>query len=128
MNGVPACANSFLMQDILRDQWGFDGFVISDYDSVSDAVLDHHFFDNFEDASACNLIILLLIVKACLTAGCDQDGGSSYTHLTKAYQEGLVTLNVIDTAVRRMFAARIRLGLMDPPSMIPYNLYTLTIF
>jgi beta-glucosidase-like glycosyl hydrolase len=60
VNGVPACANSFLMQQILRDTWGFDGFVISDYDSVYDAVESHHFFDNFEEASACELFFSLI--------------------------------------------------------------------
>jgi beta-glucosidase len=109
VNGVPATGSHLLMSEILRGEWGFDGFVVSDWDSVEE-MIDHRFAADKSDAAA----------KA-LTAGLDMDMSSfSYLeHLADALRDGRVTQAQIDTAVRRVLEAKSRLGLFERPYADP---------
>jgi beta-glucosidase len=110
LNGQPCCANPRLLGTILRQQWGFKGYVVSDCGAIGDIFHGHHFAASMPQAAA-------LAVKA----GTDLDCGREYLTLTDAVNEGLIQEAAIDQAVKRLFAARFRLGMFDPPSMVPYS-------
>jgi beta-glucosidase len=97
------------MKDILRSEWGFGGYVVSDCGAIDDIYLRHHFVSTEEEASA-------VAVKA----GTDLTCGREYTSLVKAVKDGLITEAEIDTSVKRLMTARFRLGMFDPPAMVPY--------
>ncbi len=107
--GVPCCANHFLLQDVLRDRWNFKGYVVSDCGAINDIYRNHKFAKTPEEAAA--LAVL---------AGCDLECGDTYRYLKKAVQDGLLKESDIDIAVKRLFMARFKLGLFDPPEMVPY--------
>jgi beta-glucosidase len=107
--GEPACANPFLLTELLRDQWGFDGYVTSDCGAIYDIFGNHKFVGTPEEAAA-------LAVKA----GDDLCCGTDYNALTLAVKNGLISENVIDVALAHVLMTRFRLGLFDPPSMVPY--------
>ena len=108
-NGKPCCASEPLLNDILRDEWGFEGYVVSDCGAIWDIHANHKVVRTPEEGSA-------LAVKA----GCDLNCGQAYTHLVKAVEKGLIIEEQIDTAVKRLFTARFRLGMFDPPEIVPY--------
>ncbi|HSE30738.1 MAG TPA: glycoside hydrolase family 3 C-terminal domain-containing protein [Pyrinomonadaceae bacterium] len=108
-NGEPCCANTKLLGDILRGEWGFDGYVVSDCGAIDDIYQRHQFVKTAEEASA-------LAVKR----GTDLECGSSYKSLINAVRQGLISEAEIDRAVKRLFEVRFRLGMFDPPGMVPY--------
>jgi beta-glucosidase len=108
-NGEPCCSNKNLMVDILRGEWGFDGYVVSDCGAVYDIWHGHKFVKTEADASA-------LAVKA----GTDLTCGTEYASLVQAVKNGLITEAEIDTSLKRLMTARFRLGMFDPPDMVPY--------
>ncbi|MGA2570234.1 MAG: glycoside hydrolase family 3 C-terminal domain-containing protein [Terracidiphilus sp.] len=110
VDGIPGCASPMLLEERLRKDWGFNGFVVSDCDAVADIVRGHHFADSLAKGDA-------LAVKA----GTDLDCGSAYMDLTKAVQDHLLSEAEIDQAVVRLFTARMRLGMFDPPEMVSFN-------
>ena len=110
VNGVPSCASPFLLQKTLREEWGFHGYVTSDCGAVADIATGHHYTPDIEHASA-------LAVKA----GTDTTCGNEYVTLVKAVQQGLISEKEIDRAVKRLFTARMRLGMFDPPGDVPFN-------
>jgi beta-glucosidase len=110
IDGAPACANSMLLEKHLRQDWGFNGYVVSDCDAVDDIYRGHHFTGSAEQADA-----------DAVKAGTDLDCGSAYKALTKAVAENLLSESEIDTAVTRLFTARMRLGMFDPPASVPFN-------
>lgn len=110
LNGVPDCANTFLLDDVLRKQWGFKGYVVSDCDAISDIYNGHKYVSTDAQASA----------KAVI-AGCDLDCGRTYLALKAAVTQKLITEAQIDTSVFRLFRARYRLGMFDPVDSVPYN-------
>ncbi len=110
INGPPACADTFLLQKTLRDKWGFHGYVTSDCGAVDDIFTGHHYAPDLEHASA-------LAVKA----GTDTTCGNEYVTLVKAVKDGLIKESEIDTAVKRLFTARMRLGMFDPQADVPFN-------
>jgi len=116
INGIPATANSFLLNDLLRKQWGFEGYVVSDCDAVRDIYggKQHHFVKTPEEAAA-------LAVKA----GCNLCCGGDYNALVRAVQQGLVTEPEIDQALYHTLWTRFRLGLFDPAEKVPYSRYTI---
>ena len=110
IDGAPACANTILLQKHLRDDWGFKGYAVSDCDAVGDIASGHHFAASPEEAAA-----------QAVKAGTDLDCGSTYKNLSKAIDEHLLAEADIDTAVVRLFTARMRLGMFDPPASVPFN-------
>jgi beta-glucosidase len=99
-----------LLEKHLRQDWGFNGYVVSDCDAVADIERGHHFANSPEQGDA-----------DAVKAGTDLDCGSAYKALTKAVGEHLVSESEIDAAVTRLFTARMRLGMFDPPSAVPFN-------
>jgi beta-glucosidase len=108
-NEEPCCANKKLMTDILRGEWGFDGYVVSDCGAIRDIWEGHKFVKTETEASA-------LAVRA----GTDLTCGGEYVTLVDAVKRGLISEAEIDTAVKRLMTARFRLGMFDPPEMVPY--------
>ncbi len=108
-NGEPCCSSKRLMKDILRDEWGFDGFVVSDCDAIYDIWKFHKFVQTELEAS-------VLGVKA----GTDLTCGEEYKTLIEAVKKGSISEAEIDTSVKRLLTARFRLGQFDPPEMVPY--------
>ena len=109
-NGEPCCANTHLLSDILRGEWGFNGYVVSDCGAIEDIYQRHHFVKTAEEASA-------LAVKR----GTDLECGDTYKALVNAVKQGLISETEIDQAVKRLFEARFRLGMFDPPEMVSYT-------
>ena len=109
-DGVPCCASKFLLTDLLRDRWGFGGYVVSDCGAISDIYSGHKYAANLASAAA-------LAVKA----GCDLSCGGEYSSLKDAVSEGLITEQQIDVSVERLMLARMRLGMFDPPGAVPFN-------
>ncbi|NNC76482.1 MAG: glycosyl hydrolase, partial [Woeseiaceae bacterium] len=108
LNGVPATGNSFLMQQVLRDEWGFEGFVVSDWDSVSQ--LSVHGLTAGDRDSA----------YEAATAGVDMEmAGVAYDHLQDLVEDGRISVDAIDTSVRNILRAKFRLGLFDNPYVNP---------
>lgn len=110
IDGVPCCANHFLLTDLLRNQWGFHGYIVSDCDAVGDIYRGHHYTDSLAGAAA-----------AAVKAGCDICCGRSYNALLKAVQQNLITEPEIDNALYYALKTRIRLGLFDPPQDVPWS-------
>lgn len=104
IDGVPATGNKWLMTDLLRTDWGFDGFVVTDYTGINEMV-DHGMGD------------LQAVSAMALNAGIDMDmvGEGLLSTLQKSYEEGKVSMETIDTAVKRMLTAKYQLGLFDDP-------------
>ncbi|MBD0276999.1 MAG: beta-glucosidase BglX [Flavisolibacter sp.] len=104
INGVPATANKWLMTDLLRKQWGFKGFVVTDYTAINE--LSNHGLGDLQEVSA-----------LALEAGSDMDmvGEGYLTTLKKSLQEGKVTQQHIDESCRRVLEAKYKLGLFEDP-------------
>jgi beta-glucosidase len=107
--GLPACASPFLL-DTLRNNWGFYGYVVSDCGAVYDIANGHHYSPSIAQASA-------LTIKA----GTDLTCGNEYGTLARAVQDGIVSVDDIDRSVKRLFEARVRLGMFDPPELVPWS-------
>ena len=109
VNGEPACGSKTLLQDILRDEFGFEGHVVSDCWAILDFHEHHHVTESVEESAA-----------MAVNNGCDLNCGSAFLHLQEAYEKGLVSEEAITKAVERLMEVRIRLGMMkDYPS--PYE-------
>ena len=117
VNGEPACDNQVLLQEHLRHDWSFGGYVVSDCGAIEDISAHHHFKPTPEEA-----------VAAALTGGTDLICGEppqdrvhlERTAALKAVQQGILPELAIDTAVLRTLSARFRLGMFDPPAMVPW--------
>ncbi|MGA7541110.1 MAG: glycoside hydrolase family 3 C-terminal domain-containing protein [Steroidobacteraceae bacterium] len=123
INGAPACANRFLLQHTLRGAWQFQGYVVSDCDAVRDIFGGHHFRPTQPQASAISLERGMDNECADFPqfSAADRAGDADYAPFIEAVQEGYLSAGAIDTALIRLFTARIRLGMFDPPSMVPYS-------
>ncbi len=113
--GESASASTLLLDDILRERWGFKGYVVSDCDSIEDIFLHHKIVKTAEEAAA-------LGVKR----GCDLDCGKTYDALLPAVKQGLIKEPEIDVALRRLMYTRFKLGMFDPAekvkwAQIPYS-------
>jgi len=118
INGQPACANEFLLQDQLRGKWGFQGYVVSDCDAVINIFRDHHFTRSQPEASA--LAVQRGMDNECIDFAKVKDD-HDYRPYWEAYQQGLLKESEIDTALVRLFTARMKLGMFDPPEEVPYS-------
>ncbi len=108
MDGLPCSANPRLLTDLLRNTWGFQGYVVSDVDAVRDVWENHQTAGSPEEAAA-------MSVKA----GCDLNGGTTYAALVTAVNSGLLGEADLDRSLTRLFTARFRMGLFDPSSQVP---------
>ena len=118
VNGQPACVNEFLLQDQLRGKWNFQGYVVSDCAAIINIFHDHHFTKTQPEASA--LAVQRGMDNECLNYG-DIKDDHDYKPYLDAYKQGFLKESDIDTALIRLFTARMKLGMFDPPEMVPYT-------
>lgn len=111
VNGEPACANTELMR-VLREEWGFDGYFVSDCWAIQDFHLHHKVTSNYIESAS-----------LALKKGCDVNCGCSYAYILQAYNEGLITEEEIDRSVTKLFEIRYALGMFDEnnTSGYPYS-------
>ena len=109
MNGVPTCADPNLLNGVLRGDFKWPGFVVSDYDAWANIEGTHHYTKDMEHTAAVGL-----------NAGLDQEGGgtSAIAQLASAVAAGLTTSAKIETAFKRLMRVRMQLGMLDPPSLL----------
>lgn len=113
-NGEPCCASKTLMQDILRGQWGFDGYYVSDCWALADICKNHHVTDTMPEAAA-----------LALKTGCQLNCGDTYRHLMDAYEMDLITEEDITEAAVKLYEIRFLLGEFEevrPYSDIPFDM------
>jgi beta-glucosidase len=118
VNGQPACVSEFLLQDQLRGKWNFQGYVVSDCAAVINIFRDHHFTKTQAEASA--LAVQRGMDNECLNYA-DIKDDFDYRPYLEAYKQGFLKESDIDTALIRLFTARIKLGMFDPPDVAPYE-------
>jgi beta-glucosidase len=119
INGQPACANEFLLQDQLRGKWAFKGYVVSDCEAVRNIYGGHHYKPTQAEASAISLQIGM--DNECIDFFSKVTDDHDYAPYLEAVKKGYLKESDIDTALIRLFTARIQLGMFDPPDMVPYN-------
>ncbi len=119
INGQPACANDFLLKDQLRGKWAFQGYVVSDCGAVIDIFAGHHYKPTQSQASGISLASGMDNECADFFAKVNDD--HDYKPYLDAVKEGYLKESEIDTALTRLFTARIKLGMFDPPEMVPYT-------
>jgi beta-glucosidase len=117
VNGEPACANQFLLQHKLRGAWKFKGYVVSDCSAVHDIFEGHHYRASQPEASAISL--MRGMDNECITFG-EVAGKDDYQPYIDAVRQGHLPQSAMDKALVRLFTARMRLGMFDPPAMVPY--------
>ncbi|KAK3600407.1 hypothetical protein CHS0354_026640 [Potamilus streckersoni] len=120
INGVPACVNDKLLWNILRQEWGFQGYVISDEDAIENMITYHKYFNNSIDA-----------VAACVKAGCNLEVTTSnptpaYFSMVDAVNKGVLSEDTVRERAKPLFYTRMRLGEFDPSAMNPYTQYNLS--
>jgi beta-glucosidase len=110
IDGAPACANADLLQNYLRGKWGFQGYVVSDCGAITDIFRGHAYKPDAASAAA-------VAVKTGTDFACD----TQYRALVDAVKAGQITEAEIDTSLKRLFVARIKLGMFDPPERVPFS-------
>ena len=111
LNEVPCIANKKLLTDILRGEWGYEGNIVSDCNGIRDLFEGHKYVATVQEA-----------IALAINAGMDIECGDCFRdHLTETVKMGLVSMAAIDTAITRIFLPRFKLGLYDPPEMVPYT-------
>ncbi len=110
IDGAPACGSTMLLQDKLRKAWGFQGYVVSDCGAIGDFVNGHKYSPDMAAASA-----------AAVQAGTELDCGTEYRNLVEAVHRKLIPEADVNRAVEKLFVARIRLGMFDPPTRVPFS-------
>ena len=108
-NGEACCASVTLLEEILRREWGFEGYVVSDCGAIADIHAHHKLTKNPAESAA-------LAVKN----GCELNCGETYEALLEAVDEELIEEETIDLALRRLFTARFKLGMFDPEERVPF--------
>jgi beta-glucosidase len=119
INGQPACANEFTLVDQLRNKWGFKGYVVSDCAAVVNIFEGHHYRPTQPQASAISLIRGM--DNECIDGGEISKDDHDYHPYIDAMQQGYLPESAVDTALIRLYTARIKLGMFDPPEMDPYS-------
>jgi len=110
VDGVPACASAPLLDRILKQNWRFNGYIVSDCAAITDVAVGHRFAPDMAHAAAVSV-----------KAGTDLSCGKEYGSLNDAVHRGLISEAEIDAAVKRLFMVRFRLGMFDPTALVPYN-------
>ena len=110
LNGVPTCASDFLLKDMLRGQWGFQGYVVSDCDAVSGIFGQHHYTKTAAEG-----------VADAVKAGMDNECGFGSEVYLQAVKQGLLKEQDLDASLTRLYTARMKLGMFDPAGMAPYS-------
>jgi beta-glucosidase len=110
VNGTPGCASADLLQRRLRDGWGFQGYVVSDCGAVNDIHRNHEFTPTLGEAAV-----------AAVKAGTDLTCGTEYKTLVDEVKAGRISEAEIDRSLERLFVARVRLGMFDPPAEVPWS-------
>lgn len=118
-NGEPACASEFLLEHTLRGAWAFKGYVVSDCGAVRDIFSGHHYRATQPQASAISL--QRGMDNECVDFLDKVADDHDYRPYIEAVQQGYLSEAAIDTALVRLFTARIRLGMFDPPASVPYS-------
>jgi beta-glucosidase len=108
--GVPGCASTDLLQKRLREQWGFQGYVVSDCGAVNDVYRNHKYSSTLGGAAV-----------AAVKAGTDLTCGTEYRTLVDEVKAGRIAETEINRSIERLFVARFRLGMFDPPERVPYS-------
>jgi beta-glucosidase len=119
IEGQPACANPFLLEDQLRGKWGFTGYVVSDCGAVRDIFEGHRYQPTQAEASAVSLERGM--DNECIDFRAKVTDDHDYKPYVDAVKAGYLQESAIDRALVRLFTARIKLGLFDPPQMVPYS-------
>jgi len=118
INGVPACANSHQLTDILRKEWHFQGYIVSDQGAL-------------EQVASNNKVSNVVAASQAVNAGCSLEDGNSednvFSQLVQSVQQGLVSNETINDAVSRLFMARMHLGEFDPKDMVLYKSLNLSL-
>ena len=111
LNGIPTSCSPFLLTDVLRRMWGFQGYVTSDCGAIEDICRTHNFTSTLEEAAA-----------LAMNAGCDINCGRTYQeYMGKAVDEMLVSESKLDESLTRSFTGRVLIGAFDPPEDNPYS-------
>src|ERR1700749_694037 len=118
INGEPACANQYLLQNQLRGKWGFQGYVVSDCDAVRDIAANHRYRPTQAQGAAISVIRGRDNECVTFTSRLGEPVDKAYID---AVQQGYLPESVLDQALIRLFTARIKLGMFDPPDMVPYT-------
>ena len=118
INGEPACANEFLLQDQLRGKWGFNGYVVSDCDAVRDVAANHRYRPT--QAQGVAISVIRGMDNECVTFT-SRFGDPDEKAYIDAVQQGYLPESTLDTSLIRLFTARMKLGMFDPPDMVPYS-------
>jgi beta-glucosidase len=119
INGQPACANEFLLENQLRGWWGFRGYVVSDCGAVLDIFSGHKFNATQAESSAVSL--RRGMDNECVDFTMKVNDDHDYKPYLDAVKQGYLKESEIDVALTRLFTARMKLGMFDPPEMVPYN-------
>jgi beta-glucosidase len=119
INNDPACASPFLLQDQLRQKWGFRGYVVSDCGAIIDVFNGHHYKPTQAEASAISL--RRGMDNECIDWTTEVKDDHDYKPYADAIKQGLLKESDLDTTLTRLFTARIKLGQFDPPEMVPYT-------
>ena len=118
INGQPACANEFLLQNQLRGKWGFKGYVVSDCDAVRDVAANHRYRPT--QAQGVAISVIRGMDNECVTFT-SRFGDPDEKAYIDAVQQGYLPESTLNTALIRLFTARIKLGMFDPPDVVPYT-------
>lgn len=111
-DGDPCCGSAFLLKDILRGKWNYQGLVVSDCWAINDFfVVGHH--ESHPDAASAS--------AAAVLTGTDIECGSAYVNLVSAVEDGLITEEDIDVSIRRILGGLFELGFFDPASIVPWS-------
>jgi beta-glucosidase len=114
--GEPCCASQLLLEQTLRQEWGFQGHVVSDCGALSDFHNGHKVTRDVVESAA-----------LALKAGCDMSCICTYDHLGEAIERGLISEADIDRSLARTLATRFKLGMFDPSEMVPYNQISMSV-
>ena len=119
IKGQPACANEFLLQDQLRGKWGFQGYVVSDCGAVVDIYAGHHY--RATQAQSSGISLTRGMDNECADFFAKVNDDHDYKPYVDAVRQGYLSESAMDTALVRLFTARVKLGMFDPPEMVPYT-------